>query len=129
MLICLPYLNFILQYNYQVNCVKRKRYHNVYDKYSKILSVWVQVRTNVLSVLIWVQTVCSGYYKRKKSPLARKELRYFNVWIVYFNHCPPPILMYKADPWTFCKPLNKYFPNSEDLNNAAFHLGLHYFKR
>ena len=33
--------------------------------------VWIQIWTDVLSVLIWVQTVCKG---RQKLPLARNEL-------------------------------------------------------
>ena len=28
--------------------------------------VWIQIRTDILSVLIWVQTVCKGYQQRTK---------------------------------------------------------------
>ena len=56
------------------------------DFFSKILSatqsehqtVWIQFRTDILSVLNWVQAVCKGQ-KGQKSPLAGKELkRYLN---------------------------------------------------
>ena len=36
-------------------------------------SVWVQIRTDILSVLIWVQTVCNGYQQKTKA-LTSKEL-------------------------------------------------------
>ena len=38
-------------------------------------TVWIQVRTDILSVLIWAQTVCKGYQQKTNSPLARKELK------------------------------------------------------
>ena len=28
---------------------------------SELQTVWIQIRTDILSVLIWVQTVCKGY--------------------------------------------------------------------
>ena len=37
-------------------------------------TVWIQIRPDILSGLIWVQTVCKGYQQTKKSPLAGKEL-------------------------------------------------------
>ena len=35
-------------------------------------SVWIQIRSEVLSGLIWVQTVCKGY---QKTALAGKEFK------------------------------------------------------
>ena len=29
-------------------------------------TVWIQIRTNVMSVLIWVQIICKGYQERVK---------------------------------------------------------------
>ena len=29
----------------------------------QLLIVWIQVRPDILSVLIWVQTICKGYQK------------------------------------------------------------------
>ena len=34
----------------------------------------IQIRTNILSGLTWVQSVCKGYQPMTKLPLARKEL-------------------------------------------------------
>ena len=34
----------------------------------------MKIRTDVLSILIWVQTVCQGYHQIKKSLLAGKDL-------------------------------------------------------
>ena len=38
-------------------------------------TVWTQIRPNVFSGLIWVQTVCKGYQQTTKSPLAIKKLK------------------------------------------------------
>ena len=40
---------------------------------SECQTVWIRIWTNVLSGLIWVQTVCKGYQQRT---LGDKELRY-----------------------------------------------------
>ena len=32
----------------------------------KCQTVWIQIRTDTLSVLIWVQTVCKGYQQTSK---------------------------------------------------------------
>ena len=37
-------------------------------------TVWILIRPDILSGLIWVQTVCKGYQQTKKSTLAAKEL-------------------------------------------------------
>ena len=37
---------------------------------SECQTVWVQIRTDILSVLIWVQTVCKGY---QQTTLVDKE--------------------------------------------------------
>ena len=41
---------------------------------SECQTVWLQIRTDVLSGLIWVQTVCKGFNRRQKPPLAGKVL-------------------------------------------------------
>ena len=33
---------------------------------SDVLSVWIQIRTDILSVLVWVQTDCKGYQQTTK---------------------------------------------------------------
>ena len=65
------------------------------DFFQKILSgtlsecqtVWTHIRIDILSVLIWVQTVCKGYQQMTKLPLAGKELRYIS-HIMYLNNFP-----------------------------------------
>ena len=42
---------------------------------SEYQTVWIQIRPDILSGLIWVQTVCKAYQQRKKSTLAGKELK------------------------------------------------------
>ena len=34
----------------------------IQEHYQHVKTVWIQIRTNVLSVLIWVQTVSKGYH-------------------------------------------------------------------
>ena len=48
---------------------------NVSGTLSECQTVWLQIRTDVLSVLIWVQTVCKGYQQMTKSMLSRKALK------------------------------------------------------
>ena len=51
--------------------------------YSKILSwtlsecqtVWIQIRTDILSVLILIQTVCKGYQQRKKVTASNERIK------------------------------------------------------
>ena len=43
---------------------------------SECQTVWIQIRTDTVSALIWVQTVCKG---DKKSPLTWKELNIYEV--------------------------------------------------
>ena len=37
------------------------------DNYQSVKLFWIQIRTDVLSVLIWVQAVCKGYQQKMKS--------------------------------------------------------------
>ena len=39
---------------------------NLSGKLSVCQMVWIQIRTDVVSVLIWVQTVCKGYEQMTK---------------------------------------------------------------
>ena len=50
-------------------------------------TVCVQIRTDVLLVLIWGQTVCKGYQRMTKSPLARKVLKIFALLISDITCC------------------------------------------
>ena len=37
--------------------------------------VWIQIRTDVQSVLIWVQTVCKGYQLTTRVAASKEELK------------------------------------------------------
>ena len=39
---------------------------------------WNQIRTDTLSVLIWLQTVCKGYQVTTKVPASRQRVKYAN---------------------------------------------------
>ena len=41
---------------------------------SECQMVWTQIRTDILSVLIWVQTVCSGYQQMTKVAASRDRV-------------------------------------------------------
>ena len=45
---------------------------------TKCQTIWIKIRTDRMSALIWVQTVCKDYQQMKKSPLAKKELKSVN---------------------------------------------------
>ena len=38
-------------------------------------TAWIQIRLDILSGLIWVQTVCKGYQQMIKDPASRRELK------------------------------------------------------
>ena len=40
---------------------------NLLETLSECQTVWIQIRTDVLSVLIWVQTVCKGYQQATRT--------------------------------------------------------------
>ena len=42
---------------------------------TKCQAVWIQIRTDVMLVLIWVQTVAKVISRRQKLSLAKKELK------------------------------------------------------
>ena len=52
---------------------------------SECQTVWIQIKTNILLVLIWVQTVCKGCQQTTKSPLAWKELNVWNYWPLFIE--------------------------------------------
>ena len=48
--------------------------------------VSIQIRTDILSVLIWVQTVYKGYQRTTKVPASKKELNtHVDVYGVFFG--------------------------------------------
>ena len=47
---------------------------NLSGTLSECYKVWIQIRIDILSVLIWVQTVFKGYQQTKMSLIAKKEV-------------------------------------------------------
>ena len=37
--------------------------------------VWIQIRTNILSVVIWVQTVCKGHQHMTKVAASKERIK------------------------------------------------------
>ena len=44
-------------------------------------TVWIQIRPDILSGLIWVQTVCKGYKQMIKVTASRQRVRYSTFWL------------------------------------------------
>ena len=42
---------------------------------SECQTIWIQIRTDILSVLIWVQTVCKGYQPMTKVPASKERVK------------------------------------------------------
>ena len=51
------------------NNIFKKFFH----KHNQGQMVWIQISTEIMSVLIWVQTVCKGYQQMKKTDRYTKE--------------------------------------------------------
>ena len=74
--------------------------------FSKILSgtlsgcqtVWIQIRTDALSVLIWVKTVCKGYQQTTKFVASKEKVN---------SMSKAPVNMINKD--------TKFIPNSVDF--------------
>ena len=43
---------------------------------SRCQTAWIQIRPNILSGLIWVQTVCKGYQQTTKVAPSRQRVKY-----------------------------------------------------
>ena len=46
-------------------------------------TVWIQIKTNVLSVLIWAQTVCKGYQRITKVTASKERFRLCSMSVKY----------------------------------------------
>ena len=49
---------------------------NLSGKLSECQTVWIQISTNLLSVLIWVKTVCKGYQQMTKVTASKETVKY-----------------------------------------------------
>ena len=67
------YYSFTLYYCAIFNSMDTVFFHSIVP--SGCQTVWIQIRPDILSGLIWVQTVCKGYISRQQMwPIAGKEL-------------------------------------------------------
>ena len=53
--------------------LKVNLFKNLSGTLSENQKVWIQIRNNILSVLIWDQTVCKGYQQTTKVAARKKE--------------------------------------------------------
>ena len=59
---------------------------------SKCQMVWIQIRTNILLVLIWVQTVCKGYQQMTKVATSKERFKCNKIMFTPPSlPIPPPI--------------------------------------
>ena len=54
---------------------------------SECQAVWIQIRIDVLSVLIWVQTVCNSYKQTTKVTASKERVKqqHFFFWLFYYT--------------------------------------------
>ena len=63
---------------------------NSFKTLSECQMVWIQIRTDILFILIWFQTICKGYQQTTKATASKervfpdylKESRSFRPWVV-----------------------------------------------
>ena len=72
---------------------------------SECQTVWIQIRTDILSVLIWFQTVCKAYQQTTKVTTSEEIVKYFFIqkmlsayYILYYF-----ILAHQTSFPLFCK--------------------------
>ena len=56
--------------------------NHLFRKFFQCQTLWIQIRPDILSGLIWVQTVCKAYQQMAKSPLSCKELNILAEWLL-----------------------------------------------
>ena len=77
--------------------------------------IWIQLKTNILSVLIWILTVCKGY-----SPLARKESRNKGITFTVHGHCQYLTILNNGDfLWNFLEAIWQAW-STQTFNNLQF---------
>ena len=67
----------LLTFFFKINFFK-KYFRNTITL-SECQTVWIQIKTNILSVMIWVQTVCKGYQQRTKVAASKKRVKQFSL--------------------------------------------------
>ena len=48
--------------------------------------IWIQIRTNILSVLIWVQTVRKSYQQMEKVVASKERVKGYRTYVLLVNH-------------------------------------------
>ena len=84
---------------------------------SECQMVLIQIRMDILSVLIWVQTVCKGYQQMTKIAASKEELIFLTIFHFQstrlcpaFGLAPLSHLIFSLETFTFChdyRPPNK----------------------
>ena len=84
--------------------------------------VWIQIRTDILSVLIWVKTVCIGYQQNKKATASNERDKRLCTFVVeVLNFCRlfklvsirpriPSLFSFFSDLWRSSAPRNVTIP-------------------
>ena len=49
-------------------------FHNFFSGALSVSTVWIQIRTDRMSVLIWAQTVCKGYPQTAKVDASKERV-------------------------------------------------------
>ena len=78
---------------------------------SQCQTVWIQIMTDILSVLIWVQTVNKGYQQTMKIATG-KETSFKNVNTLVFNN----LFSNKKEFWTIFRDFNQNLRNFKVLS-------------
>ena len=55
-----------------------------YETLSEYQTVWIQIKTIILWVLIWVQTICKGYQQITKNSTRKGRVNWASIYMYYF---------------------------------------------
>ena len=57
------------------------------EKFSTCQTVWIQIRTDMMSVLIWVHTVCKGYQETTKVAASKERIKCAAISLGLMSNC------------------------------------------
>ena len=69
-------------FSFKNNILKKKK-KNVSGITSECLTVWLQIKPDILLGLIWVQTVCKGYQQMTKVATRKEAVNLLSVPFVF----------------------------------------------
>ena len=62
--------------------------NNLSGTLSECLTAWIQIRTDILSVLIWIQTVCKCYQQTTKVTARKKRVKkFYTIFVIISARC------------------------------------------